>query len=102
MANDPITSVWEEDLETAVVEALEAVRDITDEHMAKRAELHQSFTRVVSTLWVWPNSHAGLKLKGTDAIAFIPLSIHAPVQAAIAGEIHIPVRSEPTTAGGAA
>jgi len=79
VANDPVSAVWAEDLDTATADALLAVRDISDERMAERALLHQSFTRVISKLWVWPNSHASLQLQGHDGSIFMPLSVHLPV-----------------------
>ncbi len=92
VANDPMTSIWEEDLDAAIADALRAVRDVTDERMKERSELHASFTRVVNRLWVWPGSHAALMLHNDATKVFIPLSMHAPIQAAIDGEISVPTR----------
>lgn len=91
VANDPVTAIWEDDLEQAIVEALGAVRDITDERMTERAELHESLTRVIKTLSVCPGSHAVLQLRNDDAIIFIPLSMHAPVHIALNGELSVPI-----------
>ena len=75
IANDPVTSVWEEDIDAAITAALNAVRDITDEKMNERAALHESFTRVVSKLWVWPGSHASAELIGDSIQVFMPLTV---------------------------
>jgi hypothetical protein len=83
-ANDPVSAVWEEDVDEAIAKALRAVRDITDEHMHERAELHQSLTRVISAIYVWPNSHAAVKLRDDDLCILLPLSDSLGV-AAIAG-----------------
>lgn len=74
IANDPVTGVWEEDIDAAVAAALNAVQDITDDQMNERAALHESFTRVVSKLWVWPSSHATVELIGDSMQVFLPLS----------------------------
>jgi DNA invertase Pin-like site-specific DNA recombinase len=74
IANDPVTSVWEEDIDAAITAALNAIRDITDDKMNERAALHESFTRVVNKLWVWPGSHASAELIGDSVQVFLPLS----------------------------
>lgn len=81
-ANDPVSAVWEENVDEAIAKALRAVRDITDEHMHERAELHQSLTRVISAVYVWPNSHASVKLRDSDLCVFLPLSESPAVAAA--------------------
>lgn len=91
IANDPVAAVWEDDLEQAIVDALGAVRDITDERMTERAELHESFTRVINKLSVWPGSHAVLQLRHDDSNVFIPLSSRAPISMALKGELTVPV-----------
>ena len=91
IANAPVTEVWEDDLEHAIVEALDAVKDITDKRMAERAELHKSFTRVIKKLSVWPNSHAVLQLQNDDANIFIPLSEQAAIHMALNGELSMPI-----------
>jgi hypothetical protein len=91
IANDPVAAVWEDDLEEAIVDALGAVRDITDERMTERAELHESFTRVIRKLSVWPGSHAVLQLRHDDANVFIPLSEQAPLHMALKGELSLPI-----------
>ena len=83
-ANDPVSAVWEDDVDEAIAKALRAVRDITDERMHERAELHQSLTRVISDIYVWPNSHAAVKLRDDDLCILLPLSDCLGV-AAIAG-----------------
>lgn len=96
VANDPVAAIWEEDLDTAIADALRAVRDVTNEYMKERSELHASFTRVVSRLWVWPESHAALMLHNDTAKIFIPLSIHAPLQLSNGEEICAPERTGAT------
>lgn len=92
VANDPVGAVWEEDLDAAIADALCAVRDVTNEHMKERSELHASFARVVNKLWIWPESHAVLMLHNDSAKILIPLSIHAPIPAIVNGEIGVPER----------
>jgi len=91
IANDPTVPVWEEDLDCAIADALRAVRDITNEHMQHRSELHGSFTRVVRHLWVWPESHAALRLNNDDNNIFLPLANQVPILAALTGEITLPM-----------
>lgn len=73
-ANDPVASVWEEDVDAAIVEALYAVRDVSDEQAEQREALHQSLLRVVKTIQVWPESHAVLSLHGDESVVLLPLS----------------------------
>jgi DNA invertase Pin-like site-specific DNA recombinase len=94
VVQDPVTGIWEEDLDAAIFSALRAVRDIGDELMQERAELHQSFTRVVSKVWVWPGSHAALQLRSDAGKIFLPLSERAPLSVACSGEMAIPCREE--------
>jgi DNA invertase Pin-like site-specific DNA recombinase len=77
IANDPVTELWEEDLDQAIVDALRAVRDITTARTAERAALHLSFIRVVESIWVWPRSHAAVKARGDTDVVLLLLSATA-------------------------
>ena len=59
--------------------------------MTERAELHESFTRIIRKLLVWPGSHAVLQLRHDDANVFIPLSEQAPLHMALKGELSLPI-----------
>lgn len=91
VANDPVAAVWEDDVEQAIVDALGAVRDITDARMTERAELHESFTRVIRKLSVWAGSYAVLQLRHDDVNVFIPLSEQAPLHMALKGGLSLPI-----------
>lgn len=72
-ANDPTTTVWEEDIEAAQANALIAVRDVTDKMAADREAIHQSLLKVVRVIRVRPDSHASVELySGGETIA-LPL-----------------------------
>ncbi len=75
---DPMVSVWEEDVDQAILDALRAVRDITSELTGEREALHQSLLRVVKELRVWPRSHALIQLHGDDGTLMLPLSSNLP------------------------
>lgn len=75
---DPMLSVWEEDVDQAILDALRAVRDITSEMTDEREELHQSLLRVVKELRVWPRSHALAHLHGSNEALLLPLSLGLP------------------------
>jgi len=94
VVNDPVTELWADDLDRAIMEALRAVRDITSAQMAERAALHQSFVRVVERIWVWPRSHAAVKLRGDDDTVFLPLAATAAV--AVLASMHSPLPSRRT------
>ena len=85
VAHSPECAVWEEDLDAAILKALDAVRDITDAFMNERASLHQSFTRVISNLWVWPNSHALVQMHNDVAKTLLPFSSSIPKALTIPG-----------------
>lgn len=85
-AADPMVSVWEEDVERAVEDALRAVRDITSELTDEREELHQSLLRVVKELRVWPRSHAAVQLHGSDGALLLPLSQGLPALSTAHGQ----------------
>lgn len=77
-AADPMVSVWEEDVDLAVMEAMRAVRDITSERIDEREALHQSLLRVVKQLHVWPKSHALVTLHSDGEAMLLPLSADLP------------------------
>jgi DNA invertase Pin-like site-specific DNA recombinase len=89
VSNDPVSAVWEEDLDAAICDAVTALRDVTDEFMLQRAALHQNFTRVVRRLWVWPKSHAAIQLHNDDTKILVPLATKAPLQASFDGKAFI-------------
>jgi len=94
LANDPVSVVWDGDVDAAVADALVATRDITDEKMGARAALHQSFSRVISSLLVWPCSHAVLQIQNHDSKIFLPLSKNEIEATAILGKSGIAFKQE--------
>ncbi|KGS31085.1 recombinase family protein [Burkholderia pseudomallei] len=97
-ANDPVTSVWSEDVEVAIGEALRAVRDVTLEMAEEREALHQSLLRVVKQISVWPKTHAAVELHQGNGQVFLPLSEQAPIQDALKGLIAAPRLNNDTIA----
>ncbi|KGS55599.1 hypothetical protein X961_245 [Burkholderia pseudomallei MSHR5613] len=89
-ANDPVASVWSEDVELAIGKALRAVRDTTLEMAGEREALHQSLLRVVNQISVWPKTHAAVKLHHDNAQVMLPLSEQTPIQEAIKRLIAVP------------
>lgn len=79
---DPMVSVWEEDVDQAILDALRSVRDITSELTEEREVLHQSLLRVIKELRVWPGSHALVQLHAGDGALMLPLSTDLPAVAA--------------------
>jgi len=75
---DPMVSVWEEDVDTAIVNALRAVRDVTLECAEDREALHQSLLRVVQEVRVWPGSHAAVRMHGESTAVMLPLCTALP------------------------
>lgn len=90
VASEPISVVWEEDRDAAIFAALKAVRDVGSKYSRERAELHQSFVRIVRSVWVTPRSHAVLQLKSGPEKIFLPLAESAPITAAFAGALVTP------------
>jgi DNA invertase Pin-like site-specific DNA recombinase len=88
-ANAPDSVVWEEDLEAAIADALRVVRDITDEMMSERAALHQSLSRVISKVWVWPSSHAAVQMHNDDTKILLQLSGQVPRAALVKGAFEV-------------
>ena len=84
-AADPMASVWAEDVDLAICDALRAVRDVTAELAEEREALHQSLLRVVREVCVWPGSHAVAQLHGDSTSVMLPLSTELPGMASAAG-----------------
>lgn len=72
--NDPVASVWSEDIHQYVIESLQAVRDLSDAYVVEREALHQSLIRVLHSVQVWPESHAVIELRNEKIRVTIPLS----------------------------
>jgi DNA invertase Pin-like site-specific DNA recombinase len=72
-ANDPASSVWQEDIEEAQASALIAVRDVTDKLTAEREAIHQSLLKVVRVIRVRPDSLAAVELYGQEQTIALPL-----------------------------
>jgi len=91
---DPMVSVWEEDVDAAIVEALRAVRDVTMERVEEREMLHQSLLRVVHQVRVWPESHAAVQLHGESSAVMLPLSKGLPLQSFWSSEFRLITKEE--------
>jgi DNA invertase Pin-like site-specific DNA recombinase len=81
IVSEPRSEVFEEDLDEAISNAIQAVQHESIDRMAERAKLHQSLVSVVERIRVWPRSHAVLELRGGSESIFLPLSEEAAARA---------------------
>ena len=89
IAYSPESAVWEEDVDAAIANALKAVRDITELFMDKRTALHQSLSRVVCNLWVWPGSHASVQMHDEQTITLLQFAKKIAKQATLKGKFEV-------------
>lgn len=96
--------LYDEDVEEAMVKAMEAVLDVTDQFATERAALRDRLARAYSAVWVWPDKMlAATVAHGQRQVVWVPLAVEAPIGDALTGKLQLPplpkhLRAEQTDA----